>query len=120
MKSATADFIRGGDPMHLYEQIYDFAASAGALEGYVYHREEMDLKALPVWIGNLHQAYQLLSAPALDEIQPFIDMTLGRAFRSLVPLLGESHEIVMKLRSMIKGPLPDSPDDFQKRKWFQK
>jgi hypothetical protein len=106
--------------MHLYAQIYDFASSAGALEGYVYRREEMDLKALPVWIENLHQAYRLLPAPAIEEIQPFADMTLGRAFRSLVPLLGENHELVLKLKSMIKGPLADSPDDFQKRKWFQK
>jgi hypothetical protein len=105
--------------MHLYAQIYDFAASAGALEGYVYHKEEVDLMAVQVWIGNLHQAYQLLSAPVLEEVQPYLDMTLGRAFRSLVPLLGEKQELVMKLRSMIKGPLPDSPDDFQKRKWFQ-
>ena len=106
--------------MHLYAQVYDFAASAGALEGYVYHKEEVDRKSLAVWVGNLHQAYQLLPSPALEEIQPFVDMTLGKAFRSLVPLLGENHEMIMKLRSMIKGPLPDSPDDFQKRKWFQK
>jgi len=105
--------------MHLYAQIYDFAASAGALEGYVYHKEEVDLRALEVWIDNLHQAYRLLSAAVLEEVQPYVDMTLGRAFRSMVPLLGEKHETVTKLRSMIKGPLADSPDDFQKRKWFQ-
>jgi hypothetical protein len=120
MKSATADFIRGGDDMHLYAEIYEFAASAGALEGYVYHKKEADLKALPVWIGNLHQAYQLLPESAFKELQPLIDMTLGRAFRSLVPILGENHETAVKLRSMIKGPLPGSPDDFQKGKWFQK
>ena len=106
--------------MNPYVRIYEFAASAGALEGYLYHREEVDLKALPVWIGNLHQAYHLLPEPALSEIQPFIDMTLGRAFRSLVPLLGENHEMAMKVRSMIQGVLPDSADDFTKRKWFQK
>ena len=106
--------------MHPYVRIYEFAASAGALEGYVYHREEVDRKALPVWIGNLHQAYQLLPEPVLDEIQACIDMTLGRAFRSLVPVLGESNETVMKVRSMIKGALPESADDFQKQKWFQK
>lgn len=105
--------------MHLYAKIYEFAASAGALEGYVYHREEVDLKALPVWIKNLHQAYQLLPEPALEEIQPFVDMTLGRAFRSLTSLLGEQHEMVVKVRSMIKETLPESPDDFTKRKWFQ-
>lgn len=105
--------------MHLYAEIYEFAASAGALEGYVYHREEVDLKALPVWINNLHQAYQLLPEPALEEIQSFVDMTLGRAFRSLASLLGEQHEMIVKVRSMIKEALPESPEDFTKRKWFQ-
>jgi len=105
--------------MHVYAKIYDFAASAGALEGFVYHKSEMGAKTLEVWINNLYQAYQLLPAEVLEEIQPFLDMTLGRAFRSLAPLLGEKEEAVVKLRSMIKGPLPESPDDFQKRKWFQ-
>jgi hypothetical protein len=105
--------------MHFYARIYEFAASAGALEGYVYHREEVDLKALPVWVDNLHQAYQLLPKPALNEIQPLIDMTLGRAFRSLVPLLGENHDLAVKVRSMVRGALPESPHDFRKKKWFQ-
>lgn len=105
--------------MHLYSQIYEFAASAGALEGYVYPKERVDLNALPVWIDNLHQAYQRMPEQALKEIRPFLDMTLGRAFRSLIPILGEKHEMVMKMRSMIRGPLPESPDDFRKRKWFQ-
>lgn len=105
--------------MHWYAKIYDFAASAGALEGFVYHKDRMEAKTLEVWIDNLHRAYQLLPAEVLEEIQPFIDMTLGRAFRSVVTQIGEKDRVVMKLRSMIKGPLPDSPDDFQKRKWFQ-
>jgi hypothetical protein len=105
--------------MNPYLQVYEFGASAGALEGYVYRREEADLRALPVWIGNLLEAYRLLPEPVLDEIQPALDMTLGRAFRSLAFLLGENHELAVKLRSMIKGALPESPDDFQKKKWFQ-
>lgn len=105
--------------MDVYAKLYDFAASAGALEGYVYRKPDLEGKALRVWIGNLHHAYQLLPAQVLEEIQPLLDMTLGRAFRSLVPVLGEKEDVVVKLRSMIKGPLPESPDDFQKRKWFQ-
>jgi hypothetical protein len=110
----------GGKKMHDYAGIYEFAASAGALEGYVYHREKVDLEALPVWIGNLHRAYGLFPEPVLHIIQPSIDMTLGRAFRSLTSILGENHEWLLTVRSMIKGPLPGSADDFQKRKWFQK
>jgi len=46
MKSATADFM-GRKEMGPYVQVYEFAASAGALEGYVYGREKMDTRALP-------------------------------------------------------------------------
>jgi hypothetical protein len=105
--------------MKPYLRVYEFGASVGALEGYVYRREEVDLKALPIWIGNLLEAYRLLPDSVLDEIQPALDMTLGRAFKSLSLLLGENHGIVVKVRSMIKGGLPESPDDFQKKKWFQ-
>ena len=36
------------ESMHLYLEIYEFAASAGAFEGYVYRRPkaEIDIKAL--------------------------------------------------------------------------
>ena len=106
--------------MHIYAMIYEFAASAGALEGYVYARQELDMKALPVWVDNLVEAYRFLPETARDKFQPSCDQTLGRAVRSLIPHLGEGHEIVLKIRSMVAGPLPASPDDFEKKKWFQK
>jgi len=105
--------------MHIYAMIYEFAASAGALEGYVYAREEVDVKALPVWVDNLVKAYRFLPDAARDEFQASCDQTVGRAIRSLLLHLGEGHEIVSKLRSMVVGPLPGSPDDFEKKKWFQ-
>ena len=105
--------------MHLYTQIYEFAASAGALEGYVYRRQDPDQAALRTWIGNLHAAYGLLPGEVLGGIQPAIDQTLGRAFRSLSASLGAEHEVTSKCRSMIRGELPADPDDFRKKKWFQ-
>ena len=105
--------------MHIYAQIYDFAASAGALEGYVYHKKEVDMTALPNWVENLSAAYQCLPSEALGEFQPSIDFTIGRAIRSLMPVLGEGHEIIGKLQSMVAGNLPRSADDFQKKKWFE-
>ena len=106
--------------MHLYRQLYEFAASAGALEGYVYQRKDPDMRALEIWVSNLKAAYALLTQDALDPLQPSVDQTLGRASQSLVLSLGEKHDLVMKLRSMVKGELPASPDDFQKQKWFQR
>jgi hypothetical protein len=36
--------------------------------------------------------------------------------QSLLPLLGEDHEVIGKLRSIISGDLPSSPDDFKRQK----
>jgi hypothetical protein len=107
-------------PMHLFARIYEFAASAGAFEGYVYRREGLDTKALLNWVGNLKAAYALLPMEVLGEIQPSVDQTLGRAMQSLILVFGEDHGIVEKLRSMTKGRVPVSPDDFQKEKAFTK
>ena len=105
--------------MHLFAQIYEFAASAGALEGYVYRREEMDMKALTNWIGNLKTAYGLLPENVLQEVQASIDLTLGRAWKSLVLGLGQEHDLAQTVRSMIQGRMPETADDFHKKKWFQ-
>ena len=105
--------------MHTYSMIYEFAASAGALEGYVYSRKEMDMKALPVWVDNLLAAYRHMPTEVRCEFQSSCDQTLGRAIRSLIPILGEGDEIISKLKLMVVGSLPGSPDDFEKIKWFQ-
>ena len=105
--------------MHLFAQLYEFAASAGALEGYVYRREEADIKALTNWIGNLKAAYGLLPQEVLQEVQLSVDQTLGRAWKSLALGLGQDHDLAQTVKSMIKGRLPETADDFQKRKWFQ-
>lgn len=105
--------------MDLYAQLYEFAASAGAFEGYVYHRDKVDTKYLPNWSRNLKKAYELLPEDVKDSIQPFLNQTLGRATKSVKAILGEDHEVVKNLESMLTGDLPSSPDDFQKKKWFQ-
>jgi hypothetical protein len=106
--------------MHLFAQIYEFAASAGALEGYVYRREDVDMKALTNWIANLNTAYGLLPQEVLHEVQSSVDQTLGRAWKSLALGLGQDHDLAQTVKSMIMGGLPETPDDFQKKKWFQK
>jgi hypothetical protein len=105
--------------MHVYMQLYEFAASAGALEGFVYRRPDVEAGTIDQWVENLGEAYPLLPAEVLKEIQPSLDGTLGRAVRSVSRALGEEHPLVQKLKSMVKGPLPASPDDFQRKKWFQ-
>lgn len=100
--------------MGIYRELYDFAASSGAFEGYVYRPGSMDPAYLPKWAGNLVNQYNALPPDVRGEIQDMCDGTLGRAVRSLIPVLGESHEVIELLKSMIKGPLPASPDAFDK------
>lgn len=106
--------------MHLYMQLYEFAASVGALEGFVYRRPDVEAGTIEKWVENLGKAYAFLPEELLKEIQPSLDGTLGRAVKSVTQVLGEEHVLVAKLKAMVKGPFPSSPDDFQKRKWFQK
>ena len=107
--------------MHIYQQIYEFAASAGAFEGYVYRKAktEIDIQALSNWTDNLYDAYQNFFPDILDEFQSSLDQTLGRAVQSLVLQFDPPHAVIKKLKKMIKGEIPKTPDDFQKQKWFQ-
>jgi Rad3-related DNA helicase len=102
----------------MYKQIYEFAASAGALEGYVYCKETLSEAVIAKWCDNLLNAYNRIPPEARQQFQTSCDQTLGRAIRSLLPLLGEDHDIIGKLRSMIAGQLPASADDFNKDKGF--
>jgi hypothetical protein len=106
--------------MHLFTQLYEFAASVGALEGFVYRRPDVEAGTIEKWVENLGKAYSLLPEEVLKEIEPALDGTLGRAVKSVTQALGEEHVLVQKLKSMVKGAMPSSPDDFQKKKWFQK
>jgi len=106
--------------MHIYTKIYEFAASAGAFEGYVYPKREIDPNYLPEWVGHLVVAYEHLSPEVRKEIQSSLNGTIGRAVRALIPILGEEDETIRKLKSMIVGELPESADDFRREKWFEK
>ena len=99
--------------MTVYRDLYDFAASAGAFEGYVYPKE-LDVNSLPKWLSNIVKQYEALPEEVKTEIQAMTDATLGRAVQSLTPVVGEDHELVTQLKGMIKGKLPSSSDDFDK------
>ena len=108
--------------MDIYAAVYDFAASAGALEGYVYHKRDaalLDMAALPIWIDNLCQAYAHLPDGVRQAVQPGCDQTLGRAVLSLSTILGADHPLVERLGGLVKGCMPGSPDVFDKDKWFR-
>lgn len=97
--------------MSVSKDVYDFAAKAGSLEGYVYPKR-MDLKYLPQWVENLVSLYHRLPVDVTDEIQDRCDETLGRAIQALLLVLGEDDEVIEKLRGLLRGKGPSSPDDF--------
>jgi hypothetical protein len=109
--------------MHEYEKIYEFAASLGSFEGYVYGKRdvrELDLDALENWSGNIAGAYGHLPDAVKRQIQDRCDQTAGRAIRSLEPVIGADHPITRRLYTIMNParPLPESADAFDKNKWF--
>lgn len=109
--------------MHEYDKIYEFAASLGSFEGYVYGKRdarELDLDALENWSCNIGEAYGHLPDAVRSQIQDYCDQTAGRAIRSLEPVLGADHPITKRLYAMVTpgSALPESADSFNKNKWF--
>ena len=107
--------------MHIYQQIYEFAASAGAFEGYVYQKPktEIDIQTLSNWADNLYDAYQNFSPDILDEFQSSLDQTLGRAVQSLVLQFDPPHAVIKKLEKMIKGEMQKHRMIFKSRNGFE-
>ena len=98
--------------MGIYRDIYEFAARAGAFEGFVYGKEKMEPGSLKNWVNSIVNQYHALSDDVRADFQDLCDGTLGRAIQSLIPLVGEDHELIQQLKSLVQGELPSSPDDF--------
>ncbi len=105
--------------MHIYTKIYEFSASAGAIEGYVYGKTKINPDEITNWIHNIVAADQHLPPEVIKEFQTSLDRTLGRAVASLVSVLGKKHDLVLKLNSIIVDHSAKSADDFKFKKWFQ-
>lgn len=102
--------------MNIYKEIYEFASSAGALEGFVYLKEELAPGIVDNWVRNLLKQYKEMPIDVRESFQSSLDRTIGRAVQSLRPLLGDDHPHVKDLMSMIVGNLPESAVDFSKEK----
>ena len=98
--------------MHLYTKIYEFSANVGAFEGYVYGKENISPNELTKWINNILAGHKNLTPEVTEIFQPSLDRTLGRAASSIAVFLGENHELVQKLKSIIIDDTVKSPDDF--------
>jgi riboflavin kinase len=112
----TTAVATGKDQREMHKEIYAFAASAGALEGYAYPRQELTGDALDNWIGNLVKQYHHLPEDVREAFQSALDRTLGRAVQALIPVLGADHAHIHSLSGLIAGEMPSSPHDFEKEK----
>ena len=102
--------------METYREIFEFAASAGALEGYVFKKDHVAAGELDDWIDNLVKQYQGFPAEIKEHFQGSLDRTVGRAVHSLIPILGSDHHLVLSLKSLITGNMPASSHDFSREK----
>jgi hypothetical protein len=100
----------------IYKEIYEFAASAGAFEGYVYQKEALDADSLNNWVSNLVKQYRDLPKDVRESFQDSLDRTLGRAVQSLIALFGKDHAHVVAVKALIAGNMPAAPNDFEKEK----
>jgi hypothetical protein len=62
------------------------------------------------------EEYNALPSEIREEFQDLCDGTVGRAIQSLLPYFGEDHEIIKKLKGLVKNKMPSSPDDFSRKK----
>jgi hypothetical protein len=108
--------ITTGGIMGAYSDIYEFAARAGAFEGYVYQRKDLTAHSLERWVDHLLEGYNSVPMEAKKEFQDLCDGTIGRAIQSLIPTIGEDHGIIKKLKGLTRGKIPSSPDDFSRKK----
>jgi hypothetical protein len=102
--------------MGVYSDIYEFAARAGAFEGYVYQRKGLTSDSLERWVDHLVEGYRAVPSDVIKEFQDLCDGTIGRAIQSLIPILGENDKIISKLKGITVGKLPSSPDDFSRKR----
>jgi len=102
--------------MDIYREIFEFAASAGALEGYLFNKDNVAADDLDDWIENLAKQYQGFPAEIRENFQGSLDRTIGRAVHSLIPVMGSHHPRVLSLKSMIVGEMPTSFNDFDREK----
>lgn len=62
--------------MSNYSELFKFAAKSGSLEGYLFHRKELD--PLENWISNILTMYERLPATVQKEIKADLLVVLNR------------------------------------------
>ena len=80
-----------------YEELFKFAAKAGALEGYLYEREKVE--SLDNWVSNIERMYTSLPNKVKKDIGNELSSVLTRTLSYGEKILKE--EIKSKLNSLL-------------------
>ena len=82
-----------------YEELFKFAAKAGALEGYLYKRNKIE--PLHNWVSNIEKMYARLPGDVKKDIKNEFGRVLTRTLDYGGKVLAE--EIKTKLNSLLLG-----------------
>ena len=82
-----------------YNEIFKFAAKAGALEGYLYEREK--LEPLDNWVTNIEAMYRSLPDSVKADIKGEFDAVLRRTLAYGAKVLNK--EIETKLNNLLQA-----------------
>ena len=82
-----------------YNEIFKFAAKAGALEGYLYEREK--LEPLDNWVTNMEAMYRSLPDNVKADIKWEFDVVLRRTLAYGEKVLNK--EIETKLNNLLQA-----------------
>jgi len=82
----------------IYDEIFRFAAKAGALEGYLYERKKLD--PLDNWVTNIDRMYRSLPDSVKQDIKEELGVVLKRTLINGSEVL--DNEIKTKLNMLLK------------------
>jgi hypothetical protein len=74
-----------------YEELFKFAAKAGALEGYLYERE--NIECLDNWVSNLEKMYAQMPDNIRKEIRTELSSVLARVSTYGAKVLGDEMKV---------------------------
>ena len=102
--------------MGVYSDIYEFAARAGAFEGYVYQRKGLTPDSLERWVDHLVEGYKAVIPRQRKSFRICAMEPSVAQYSPSFQTIGENNEVIKKLKGLTVGRLPSSPDDFSRKK----
>ena len=82
-----------------YEELFKFAAKAGALEGYLYEREKVE--PLHNWVSNIEKMYASLPDSLKEDIENELRVVLTRTLNNGEKVLEE--ELSTRLNNLLSA-----------------